>query len=345
MKNGNLYRCLTALLLSIVTCAIAALPQTPGNWAVTIVVPPKLVAGQLATLATLGLDGTLAPHITVDLGNGNRTETDTTGRAVFTVPKTGNILIVHASGDSVAALVDATEPKGAPASISVAPIVSVRDRFSICGTGFQGDAEQNRVQIDDAFALVLASSPECLVVIAPPKTSPGPAKVSAKASSGFEDADTSLVAFTFDPPQPPLTQGVNSWLTLRATGSDKRLNVLVKNEAPGVIHFDKGDEQEVTTSGGGENAAQIRVAAVNPGDFSFHAQLLPAPDVALARRFLEAAQPLAPPEAQHNVKKLADDLARRPRDAEKVRAQLRQMISVAAQGDFRAVLQAAYAAL
>lgn len=345
MKNGNLRRCLSGLLLSSVTCAIAALPPRPGNWAVTIVMPPKIVAGQLATLATLGLDGTLAPHITVDFGDGNRAETDTTGRAVFTVPKTGNILIVHASGDSVAALVDSAEPKGAPSSISVAPIVSVRDRFSICGAGFQGDAEQNRVQINDAFALVLASSPECLVVIAPPKTSPGLAKVSAKTSSGFEDAATSLVAFTFDPPQPPLTQGVNSWLTLRATGSDRRLSVLVKNEAPGVIHFDKGDEQEVLTSGGPENAAQIRVAAVNPGDFSFHAQLLPPPNVELSHRFLEAAQLLAPPEMQHNVKKLANDLTRHPRDAEKVRSQLQQMISIAAQGDFRTVLQAAYSAL
>src|SRR5271170_4212207 len=68
----------------------AQVQSTPlTTWTVTIVLPPKLMAGHPATLAVLGVDGKLASDVTVDLGHGESVKTDRTGRALFTVPTNG----------------------------------------------------------------------------------------------------------------------------------------------------------------------------------------------------------------------------------------------------------------
>jgi hypothetical protein len=314
-------------------------------WAVTLVLPPKLAAGAPATLATLGVDGKLAAHVAVAFGNGEHVESDATGRAFFTVPASGGFLIARASGTSVAALVDSHAAASVPPAITVAPVVSSRDHFSICGGGFRGEAEEDRVQINGELALVIAASPECLVVVPEPKAPPGVATISAKAANGQREGTTSLVSLDFEPPNPPLTPGSKGWLILRARGSNQRLRVIVENESPGVIHFEKGDPQELSTSGGENNTAEIRVEAVSSGDFSFRARLAPAPDPETARRFLEAAAPLAPHDLQGSLRKMAGDLARHPRDAAKVQSQLQQIVSVTMAGDFRTLLEAAQSAL
>jgi len=347
VSSAVLLCCLSVIFPTVPALVALAQYQMPtGNLKlVTIVIPPKIVAGELATLATLGPDGKLVPHVTVHFGNGEHVETDTTGRAVFTAPKTGGVLIARASGDSVAALIDPADGQSATATLEVSPVISVRDRFPICGGGFQGDAEHNRVQINGDFALVLAASPECLVVAAGPSTLAGPATVSVKTSTGRKEAAAALVSFNFEPPKPALTIGARGWLTLRVTGCEKKLIVGAENETPGVIHFEKGDRQEVVTSGGATNKSEIRVQAVSSGDFSFRARLRSEPDPDLARRFLQAAEPLATPDVQRNLKKLASQLARHPRDAAKVRSQLEQITSVTMEGDLRTVLAAADAAL
>src|SRR5580704_10617694 len=111
-----------AALFSITLLFVApksALSQDTSSktWAVTIVLPPKLVAGRPATLAVLGVDGRLAEGIVVDLGSHSgtdvRVKTDKTGRAVFLAPTDTSVLIVKASGAAAAALID---PPPAPNS-------------------------------------------------------------------------------------------------------------------------------------------------------------------------------------------------------------------------------------
>src|SRR5215469_18810186 len=92
---------LAILLFSSFLIPLKTGAQNDTTWGVNIVLPPRLVAGERATLATFGVDGKLAPHISVDLSTGDKVETDTTGRAVFVVPKTGPILIARAAGASV----------------------------------------------------------------------------------------------------------------------------------------------------------------------------------------------------------------------------------------------------
>jgi hypothetical protein len=311
---------------------------------VELVLPPKLVAGQPATLATLGADHKLVGHVQVELADGTRLETDATGRANFTTPS-GRVLIAKAGGGSAATLIDSPSEAVAQRAISVPPFAALHNSFNLCGGGFNGNAEANHVAINDEPALVLAASPECLVVTPGANTTPGAAKISVEDTTPVEEASTTLVALAFEQPRPPLTPGKKGLLTVRARGSDQRLRIMVQNESFDVLQFEKGDVQELATSGGARNIAQLLVQAIRSGDFSFHARILPPPDPETARRFLAAAQPLAIGNLPNTLKKMEDDLAHHPRDAEKIRAELDRMLQVTSPADFRTLLEAARSSL
>ena len=311
--------------------------------AVTIVLPPRLVAGQPATLAVLGVDGRLASGVNVNLGRDSVT-TDRTGRASFTAPE-GGVLLAKASGTSVAALVDVSAPANTAPGIRVAPVVSLRDRFSLCGATFAGDANANRVKINGQPALVLAASPECLVVLPGPKAEPGPATVSIDSAQGQWSAATSLVSLAFEAPNPPLRPGKKSQMRVRVQGSEQRLHLVVENDTPGVLQFLSGDLQEVVTGGGPQNFASLKIETIRSGDFSFHARLLPASDPVTARRYLAAAALLAPRNLQGKVRHLASRLSGSSHNSQAVRRELDRLAPSTAPGDFRTLLDAARAAL
>jgi IPT/TIG domain-containing protein len=311
----------------------------------TIVLPPKIVAGGPVTLAVLGMDGRLASGVTVELGDDRRVTTDRTGRAFFPAPSVGSVLLATTSGASAATLIDAAPPARAQPSIAVAPVVSLRDRFSICGSGFGGNSDENRVKINDEPALVIAASPECVVLLPGPKAAPGAAKLSVDAPGAPLAATTTVVSLDFEPPNPPLLPGKRGRLVIRARGSEERLRIVVDNQAPDVLRFLRRDVQELLTSGGPRNSAALEVEAIRSGDFSFHARMLSTPDSSAALRYLQAAEPLAPRDLQHDLGELASRLAHHPRDFEQVRRKVKQMISRTMAGDFRTLLDAARAAL
>ena len=324
----------------------AQIQSTPlTTWTVTIVLPPKLMAGHPATLAVLGVDGKLASNVTVDLGKGQSVKTDRTGRAFFTVPATGDYLLAKASGASVAALIDAAVGASEPQGITLPPVVSVRDHFWICGGGLRGDADANSVRMNGQHALVLAASPECLVALPGPGTKPGPASLTVEAPGVQWSATTTLVALEFEPPTPALQPGRKGQLIVRVHGSSQKLGIVVQNTTPGVLRFQRGDGQEVVTGGGEENFVGVKVQAVTSGDFSFRAYLIPAPEIPEAERYLRAAVSFAPKDLQREIKSLADRLAHHPRDAEIVRIELQQIATQTMAGDFRTLLDAARAAL
>jgi hypothetical protein len=320
--------------------------STPGSaWLVTIVLPPKVVAGRPATLAVFGADGKLVSGVTVEVTKGQRVITDATGRAVFTVPADGDIVIAKASGRTAAALVDPDGPASGSQTITVAPIISLKDSFSICGGAFRGEADGNRIKINEERALILAASPESLIVLPGPKVTPGPASISVQAGEARWTAATTIVSLEFDPPQPPLTPEKKSKLVVRAEGTEQPLRIVAENQTPGVLGFARGDVQNLRTSGGANNFAAIEVQAIRSGDFSFHARLVPPRDDAVAERYLRAALPLAPRELRHRLKKLADRLTRHAGDAEKVQRELSQIISTTIAGDLRTLLESSDAAL
>jgi len=315
------------------------------TWAVSIVLPPKLVAGAPATLAVLGVDGRLAEGITVTIGDALRLKTDKTGRATFTTPSGSPVVIANGSGNSVAALVDAAQLPDEKQGALVPPVVSLLDQFSICGGRFVDPADANHVAINGERAFVLAASPECIVVLANPRALPGPAKVTVENSSGEWIAGSTLVSLHFDPPIPPLVPGKKSELALHVQGSDRQLRVLVENRTPGVLRFSRGDTQDLLTSGGAENSGEVGVEAMSTGDFSFRARILPEPDPASARRYLLASQPMAPKEWKSRINGYARDLEHHPQDHAKILHDLQIMAATTIAGDFKTLLEAARTAL
>jgi hypothetical protein len=322
-----------------------AQPNPYTTWTVTIVLPPRLMAGHPATLAVFGVDRKLAAGVTVTLGDGQMLTTDRTGRAVFTVPVSGDYLLAKGSGASVAALVDPAAGASEPMKTTLPAIVSMRDGFWICSAGLRGDADADSVQINNEPALVLAASPECLVALPNQKAVPGPAKISVEAPGMQATATTTLVALDFDAPQPALIPDQKSRLDVRVRGSGQMMGIVVQNETPGVLRFVRGDTQELLTRGGPQNDASLEVQAIRSGDYSFRARLIPEADTAIAQRYLLAAVALAPKELQSGIQGFAMRLARHPRDSQVVRAELGQILGRTIAGDFRTLLNAAFEAL
>jgi hypothetical protein len=340
------------LMMALMACVmpiagrIHAQSNALTTWAVSIVLPPKLVAGKTATLAVLGVDGRLAEGITISIGDTLKLKTDKTGRASFLVPADRPVVIASGSGNSSAALVDAPQSVGGKQPLVVAPVVSLVDQFSICGADFLEQADANRVSINDERAFVLAASPECVVVLANPRALPGPARITIENAEGKWEAATTLVSLHFDPPIPPLIPGKKSKLALHVQGSDQQLRVQVENRTPGVLRFLRGDTQSLLTSGAdGGNSGEVSVEAVSAGDFSLRARILPAADPASARRYLLAAAPLAPKEWKSRMNGYAHDLERHPHDTAKVSRDLQVMTTATVAGDFKTLLEAARAAL
>lgn len=322
----------------------AQAPSTPlTTWDVTLVLPPRIVAGRPATLAALGVDRRLAAGVKVEVGEQSVT-TDSTGRALFTAPASAGYVLAKASGTSYAALVDPPAADPSP-TVSVAPVISLHDRFSICGSALSGQADGNLVKINGQLSLVLAASPECIVVLPGPKVAAGPATILVATDAAQFTAKTEIVALVFEAPNPALLPGKRGDLLVRAQGSEQKLRLVVQNQTPGVLRFLRGETQEAVTSGGGQNIAAIRVQAVASGTYSFHARVIGAPDPAVARRYLQATQLLAPKDAQRDIQKLIDQLDRRPQNSDRIAVALDRIRSATIPGDLRTLLDAARAAL
>jgi len=346
----NFSRC---LLLAAVLAGALALTQTFGAKGqsaldasgVTIVLPPRVMAGHPATLAVLGADGKLVSGVNVDVGNGQIVTTDRTGRALFDVPTTGDYVLARSSNASAAALVDPATGASEPNAAVLPPFVSIHDRFWICAASLRGDADSNEVKINGRLALVMAASPICLVALPPLDAKPGPATLSIEAPGVRLSAATVFVSLEFEPPKPALKPNEKGQLKLTVQGTDRKLRVVVQNGAPDVLRFSRGDVQQLATSGGSSNFAAVQVQAIASGNFSFTARLARVPDSSTAERYLRAAAALAPNDLRREISKLARRLERHPRDAEKLRADLDRLTPGQGVGDFRALLDAARATL
>lgn len=344
---------LLALLLPIgfLSSIAARLPSqsAAAPFAVTIVLPPKLIAGRPATLAALDSEGKLLPGATVEVGaQGKETQritTGATGHAVFTPTADTGIIFAKSPGASAAALADAQAAPANANALAVPSIVSRHDRFSICGGEFHGDAEANRVRINGDPALVLAASPECLVVLPGLNVQPGPATILIGAGTAQWSASATVVSLDFESPNPPLVPLKRSSLVVRVRGTDQPLTIVAENKTPGVLRFLHGDTQQLKTSGGASNSASVQVETLRSGDFSFQARLVRVPDLPLAQRYLTAAAQLAGKDGRRKILNLADRLVRAPNHAAQVKAELDRILGTMPEGDLRTALEAARASI
>ena len=257
-------------------------PDTPAPTAARILLlPRRIVSGERATLAVLGVNGRLTPGATIAFSNGDRLKTDATGRALFVAPLNPGVIygsIEGRPGRVSTVILTPAEASAPTMEISSAPrVASLTDRFELFGKGFCGDADANQVKIDDRGALVLASSPVSLVVLPPMELTAGAAKV--KVSCAKRDAPEFTVLFVgldLQADSSPLKRGEHRMLTVRVSGTTEKISLEARNLAPDVAELVGGNPVRRFSSGEEENTAQFEVIGRKNGTFLISIRLVPS---------------------------------------------------------------------
>jgi hypothetical protein len=256
-----------------------------------IILPPKLLAGQPATLAVIDNQGRLLPKAPVELSAGQHVTTDATGRALFIAPTEPGTLIAKFSGQATATSAPVVAAGGADAAASPASpvakvlsyphVLAVHDRFTIEGAGFRGAADSDRVFLNGEPCLVVAASPVSLVVLPGPQVPIG--DVNLRVTVAGADAgqfQLSAVLLEISGPAEAVNAGSEGELVVHARGTIEPLLVEIRNASPAVIQLANGNVQRLKTSGGEENTAPVAVRFVTGGNYAVTARLISASDVA-----------------------------------------------------------------
>ena len=249
--------------------ALTALPQS-------IVLPLTLVSGRPATLAVLSADGRIVAGVKLVLSNGQVVTTDESGRAHFLGPPDVGVLIARIPGTEIRAAADVSHrPTAEKLEIAAAPaMVALKERFTIAGNGFQGDADRNQVELDGKRAFVLAASPTELMILASSKAVPGSVRLTVKTGESEASAQTALVDVLPDTLRDIVRPGKKGKLVLRITGTTQPVRLDVRNMGPEIVAFKHGERAHVRTSGGTDNSATIEVKGLRAGNFSYAATLV-----------------------------------------------------------------------
>lgn len=328
VRRGKIY--LEALLL----LALSLPARAQDSAGAKLVLPPRLVASQAATLAVLDSNGRLAPGSAVELWDGSIVVADSTGRARFVAPRTPGVTSVWlAGGKAQASAVVFAAPSGVPPGravqlATVPQMVSRDDRFFVTGTGFAGDADRNQVRLGGKAALVLAASPDSLVVLASPEAPLGPTRLEVGGAS----APVTVVSLELPAALPRVAPGQRAKLPVRVAGTKLRLELEAQNLTPEVVQLRGGNPERVKTSGGTENSATLELEGLRPGDYSLQVRLVAAafqqPDIEAARQALLIARQLAPRAQARALDQLIRELSRHPERYAGVRERVEAMRSV-----------------
>ena len=315
-----------------------------------IVLPLEIAAGKPATLAVLLPDGRVAAEVKLMLSNGELVNTDESGRAHFLGPPDAGILIARIPGTEICAAADVVRQTGAEKlEIARVPaIVALKDRFTIDGNGFYGDADRNRVELNGKPALVLAASPLELVILASSKTAPGSTPLTVKTGVSHVSTEITIVNLLRDTIRRSLRPGKIGQLVLHVSGTTQPVKLDVQNVNPEIVGFQHGNREHVRTRGGTDNSATIEVNGRRAGQFSYVVTLEPQPgsaNVDAARHFLQAAEKLAAGGGNRRIETVLKKLRRRSPDIRGARKEFAKIRDGNARGDLQALIHAAGEAL
>ena len=246
-----------------------------------LLLPPRIVSGERATLAVLDVSGRLTPGVTINFSNGDHLRTDSTGRALFVAPLNRGVIfgsIEGRPGRASSVILAPTEASAPSMEISAAPrVASLTDRFEILGKEFCGDADANRVTIANHEALVLASSPVALTVLPPMELEPGPAKVTVScAKRDAPEFSVVFVGLEAKADSSPLKRGEHRTLTVRVAGTREKISLEARNLAPDIAELEGGNPVRRLSSGEEENVAQFEVVGKKDGTFLISIRLVAA---------------------------------------------------------------------
>ena len=255
-------------------------PEAPAPSAARILLlPRRIVSGERATLAVLGVNGRLTPGAKITFSNGDHLKTDATGRALFVAPLNPGVIygsIEGRPGRVSTVILTSAQASSATLEISSAPrVASLTDRFELLGKGFCGDADANHIKIAERDTPVLASSPLSLIVLPPMELPPGPAQV--QASCAKRDAPEFTVRFVeldLQADSSPLKRGEHRMLTVRVSGTTEKISLEARNLAPDVAELVGGNPVRRYSSGEEENTAKFEVVGRKNGTFLISIRLV-----------------------------------------------------------------------
>lgn len=317
-----------------------------------LILPLEVVAGEPATLAVLGPDGRILPGAKVVLSSGQVVTTDASGRGHFLQPPGAGVTFARIEGSSVREATDALPRDDANTELQVTRMprfVPVENHFIICGMGFQGDADQNRVELSNKPVLILASSPLQLIVMPPAKSRLGAANLLVVEGTAEVAARVTLIDVTAaDSGGNSIHPRKKSSILVRAVGTTEPVDLLIRNLSRNVVEFPHADEQHVQTTGGPDNAALVQLKSVGMGPFSYAVKLDDTSrgvNASVARDFLEAALKTVPPDIASRVAVTLREIHEDNTDTIKARNELNGISNQAGSEDFQALIRAAQRAL
>ena len=282
MIRARFSRLLITCALSLVASGNAVTQEPPPSPASAriLLVPWRMVSGERATLAVLDVHGRLTPNVNVAFSNGDKIRTDKTGRALYVAPLNAGVLFASISGRPgrvKTTVVPPEESAAAGVEVASAPrTASLRDRFTLIGGGFCGDADKNEVTIGGKSALVLASSPLALQVLPPMDLDPGPARVDlscGKQSLGSFTVD--FLSLELDADSSHLAPGQKRSMVVRVTGTAERVSLEARNLSTDVVQLTEGNPAKLLSSGGTENVAKFEIVGRNKGKILISIRLVP----------------------------------------------------------------------
>ena len=243
--------------------------------------PRRMISGERATLAVLDVNGRLTPGVTIQFSNGDKVVTDTTGRALFVAPLNAGPIyasIAGRTGRVATAILPVHDASASTTVVDLAPrVASVVDRFELTGSGFCGDADKNQVTIGGQTALVLASSPNALVVLPPMEPPTGLTEVTV-ACGKQEPARFKIlfVVMKLEADTSALQPGQKRTLRVSITGTREKIPLEARNLAPDIADLAGGNTVRAISSGDAENSAEFEVVGKKRGNFLISIRLVPA---------------------------------------------------------------------
>lgn len=336
--------CAWIFLAAFSALTLAAAPAGPNK----IALPLELIADEPATIAVLGSDGHVAPGVKIVLSSGQVLTTDESGRAHFLVPPQTGPLFARILGSEIRVAADVLPEQPSERDFQLAQVpkmASVSDRLVITGSGFEGDADKNSVEIDGTRALVLASSPAQLLAMPPADTVLGPATV--LLTEGNSEATANLIFVSIIPMSSSYMQvrrGKTSTIALLVQGTVEPVSLKVRDLTPQVSQFEGNDTLFVRTIGGPDNSAIIRIKGLAAGQFSYSVRLeadYRRADAPVASDFLRAAERMANTDVSKKIKSILTELKRKNPDSMKLLEDLQNLAGFDGPSDFRALICAA----
>jgi hypothetical protein len=345
-KHFALWLAVSTAMAGVARAQVSSSKTSPQS----IVLPLELVSGRPATLAVLSADGRIVAGVKLVLSNGEVVTADESGRAHFLGPPDAGVLIARIPGTEIRAAADVLHRSTAEKlEIATAPaMVALKERFTIAGNGFRGDADRNQVELDGNSAFVLAASPTDLVILASSKTVPGSVRLTVKTGADEVSAHTALVDVLPDTIRDIVRPGKKGKLVLHITGTTQPVDLEVRNMSPQIAKFKHGDHEHFRSSGGADNSATVAIKGTHPGEFSYAVRLEPQlgqANVQASEDFLQVAEKLAQGDEKRRIGSTLSKLRSRNTDIRGARKEFARITAADSSSDLQALIRAAGEAL